>query len=92
MFDFGRITELAGGFLGQQVTEPASNVLEQLLGNNVDLSQLQDLSSDQMLGFLSEHGIDPSQLDTEQLGTLLEHADIEATPEALSQLLERFNA
>ena len=91
MFDLTRITELAGGWLGQSASEiDVGSIVERIGGEGFDPSMLQNMDADQIMGFLGENGIDPSQLDPAQLGQLVEQLGVsEIAPELLSKFTDR---
>lgn len=75
MFDFSRLTdtisEIAGQVLPGNTPYPATDLVALLENAGIDPSALTGLSENEILTFLSEHGIDPSQLGEGQLAKLL---------------------
>jgi len=90
MFDLTRLTELAGGWIGQNASEiDVGSFVERIGGEGFDPSILQNMDADQITTFLSENGIDPSQLDATQLGEVAERLGLsEIAPELLGKFTD----
>ena len=91
MFDLARLTEFAGGVLGQSASNiDASVFLQHLSEEGADPPQFQNLGADEVLALLSENGIDASQVDADQLGTIAEDFGVaDHLPEMLGQFTDR---
>lgn len=88
MFDLARLTEAVGGLLGQAASPlTAEALLQQLNEQGLDINALQNLDLESFASVLGDHGVDLSQLDTEQIAGLVEQLGVNSPA---SELLGEF--
>ncbi len=80
MFDLTRVTEMIGGFLGQQSAGAMINDLlaDKLAALNIDPAMLNDLGAPEIMNLLAQQGIELSQLDPAQLTQLIGQLDAQS--------------
>jgi uncharacterized protein YidB (DUF937 family) len=68
MFDFARVAETIGGWLGQTATaSDAAGLFDRLTEMGLDPAHLERLAPGQMSDLLSTYGIDLANFDAQQL-------------------------
>jgi hypothetical protein len=90
MFDFSKITgslsSLAGGDPASDAAQPGST-LQDLGAAGLDPGMLEGLAPQEIVGLLSEHGIDPSQFSPDQIGELTQSMGV---PQSLTEFGSSF--
>ena len=71
MFDLSRITDLLGGFAEQAEQFAPEGVMQGLADLGFDPTQLQESGIQDLLGRLSDLGVDINSLDAGQIGELV---------------------
>lgn len=71
MFDFSRITELFGGIAAQAEQIAPQGLMQGLADLGFDPTQLQESGVQDLLGRLSELGVDINGMDPGQIGELV---------------------
>ncbi len=91
MFDLARLSEFAGGVLGQSASDiDAPAIIQQLAEYGIDPAQSGGLGGEQLMNMLSANDIDLTQLDAGQLIMIAENFDVtDQLPELLGQLTDR---
>lgn len=77
MFDFTKITETLSGLAGNNDAAQQGGPLQEMIqAAGLDPDMLQGRGPQEILGLLSEHGIDPSQFTPDQISELAQSAGI----------------
>lgn len=72
MFDFSRIAEAVGSLAGGSAADNGvAGIMQHLADLGVDPAELQGLAPQEIVDFLSQHGIDVANIDAGQLTDLL---------------------